>query len=78
MGRPSKTQDLQTFAGRVGARIRMLREARKMTVDEVSKKAGVPAPTWYHWEFGRHVSIHRLPEIAKALGSKVRLLLPDE
>ena len=76
VGRPSKPQDETTFAGRVGAIIRQKRLKKKLAVEEAAKRAGVPAPTWYHWESGRHLPLDRLPTIAKVLGCSVRTLLP--
>lgn len=78
MGRPARENDLTTFAGRVGAEIRRRREKAKVTAEDTAAAAGVPLPTWYHWEAGRHLKLQRLPEIAAALGCKVRQLLPDE
>ena len=78
MPRPANPPDLSTFAGRLGASIRARRERAKLTVDEAASAASVPVPTWYNWESGRHVSLERLPEIAKALGCSVRLLVPEE
>jgi predicted transcriptional regulator len=50
----------------------------KRTAPEAAQAAGVPLRTWYAFEQGRSLNIEQLPRIAKALGCKVRLLLPDE
>lgn len=77
-GRTPKEPDLTTFAGRVGAGIRARRERLKKTGDEAAAEADVPRATWYAWESGRSLTLQQLPRIAKALGCKVRALLPDE
>jgi len=77
-GRPAKEQDTSTFIGQIGAEIRRRRERAKLTVVEAAAAAGVPAPTWYHWEAGRYLPLDRLPAIAGALGCKVRMLIPAE
>jgi transcriptional regulator with XRE-family HTH domain len=75
-GRPSKPQNETLFAGRVGAIIRRKRVQRKLSVEQAAELAGVAAPTWYHWEAGRHLPLERLPAIAAALKCSVRTLLP--
>lgn len=67
-----------TFAERVGAKIRAKREAKKLSAEAAAEAAGIPKPTWYHFEAGRHLRLERLPAIAAALGCKVRSLIPDE
>jgi hypothetical protein len=32
-------------------------------VEEAARRAGAPAPTWYHWEKGRHLPLERLPDV---------------
>jgi transcriptional regulator with XRE-family HTH domain len=76
-GRPAIDRD-DTFVARVGAMIRAKREAKKMSVAEAADAAEIPAPTWYHFEAGRHLRLERLPAIAAALKCKVRVLIPDE
>lgn len=77
-GRPPKAPDETTFLGRIGAEIRKRREKKRLTVPEAADAAGAPVPTWYQWESGRHLKLTRLPDIAAALGCKVRMLIPDE
>jgi len=77
---------MSTYTGRVAARIRQLREAAKITVqqfaDRVSESAGerVSVATAYAWENGHSTpNIKMLPHIAKALGlAKARNVLPNE
>lgn len=77
-GRPPNKPNLSTFPARVGASIRARRERLKKSGDDAAAVAGVPRATWYAWEAGRSLTLQQLPRIAKALGCKVRLLLPDE
>jgi len=76
MARPTKPVDQSTFAGQVGARIRARRWRQKLTVQAAAELAGMPAPTWYHCEDGRHLALDRLPAIAAALECTVRSLIP--
>lgn len=79
MTRPPKEIDQQTYAGRVAAEIRRRRVKKKLGVDQVAARAGVPEQTWYGWENGRtEPPLRRLPAIAAALGCKPKQLLPDE
>ena len=77
--RPLKDIDLDhaTFAGQVGAIIRKKRLAKKLSVEEACQRAGVPRPTWYHWEAGA-IALDALPKAAKALGCSVRMLIPKQ
>lgn len=77
-GRPPNEPDLSTYPARVGAIVRARREKLKKSGDEAAEAAGVPRATWYAWEAGRSLTLQQLPKIAKALGCKVRTLLPDE
>lgn len=78
MPRPAKEPDPKTFAGQVAARVRELRLKRRMSVEEAAQRAGIPVPSWYHCESGRHLSLERLPQLAKGLGCKVRTLIPSD
>ena len=77
-GRPPNKPDLSTFPARVGAAIRARRERLKNSGDEAAAAAGVPRATWYAFEAGRSLTLQQLPRIAKALGCKVRALIPNE
>jgi len=78
MPRPTNEPDKKTFAGRLAARIRERRLALELTGEEAAKRASVPVQTWYNWERGRFVpGVDRLPAIARALGWKVREVLPS-
>jgi transcriptional regulator with XRE-family HTH domain len=76
MGRPSKSSEPIRFAGQVGAIIQRQRLKKRLSVKEAAARAGVPAPTWYHWETGRHLPLDRLPAIAAALDCSPRALVP--
>jgi len=76
MSRPPKKPDTSTLSGCVGAIIRERRIKKRLTVAEAAERAGCAAPTWYHWETGRGLSLDALPAIAAALGCKPRTLLP--
>lgn len=71
--------DESTFRGRVGAILRRRREQLGLSVAEVAESIGVATQTLYSWEQGHNpVPTDRLPNIAAALKTKVRRLLPDE
>lgn len=71
MGRARKLVDKTAFSGRVALRIRELREARQMTVEDLAERAGVTVNNLYAWESHRRVpSIDVLAKLAKALGCK--------
>jgi len=76
--RPRKEIDLSTYEGRFAARLKELREKRKLTVEELAEKSGIPDKTLYRWESaGSAPTIDRFPELAQALKIKVRNLLPE-
>ena len=76
--RPRKTIDTSTYTGRFAARLKELREKKKLTVEELAEKSGIPVQTLYCWEsMSRTPAIDRFPELAKALGVKVRFLMPN-
>ena len=77
--RPSKAVNLDSYSGRFAARLRELRLKRKLTVEELSEKSGIPVQTLYCWESAtRTPAIDRFPELAKALKVKIRFLMPEE
>jgi len=78
MSRARKEVDTSTFVGRFAVRLRSLREKKKMTVEELAEKSGIPSPTLYRWESGTSApDIETFPNLAKALEIKVRTLLPE-
>lgn len=77
--RNRKEIDVSTYTGRFAARLKMLREKKKMNIDQLAEAAGVPSRTLYHWEAGnRSPSIENFPELAEALGVTVRTLMPEK
>jgi len=74
-----KEPDTETYAGRVAARLRMLREKAGLTPQEVADKMGVTIYTVYSWERGHTFpQVEQLLLLANVLGLKsTRTLLPD-
>ena len=71
--------DDSIYSGRFAARLRALREKAGLTVEDLVTATGIPRGTLYNWEAGiRMPPIDMFPILAKALGVKVRTLLPDE
>lgn len=79
VGRNTSAEDLSTYSGKIGARIRKRREQLAITVEDFANTLGVKLPTIYHWEAGRNpVPVNLLPSIASALSTSVHRLLPKE
>jgi DNA-binding XRE family transcriptional regulator len=79
VGRSTSAEDLSTYSGKIGARIRKRREQLAITVEDFANKLGVKLPTIYHWEAGRNpVPVNLLPDIAAALSTSIHRLLPKE
>ncbi|MFB6320792.1 helix-turn-helix domain-containing protein [Saccharicrinis sp. FJH54] len=84
MGRPPKEPDLTTYAGRLGARLRALREERGWSVEEAAAalrgaSVDVTDKTVRNWERGDNTpTIDKLPGIAATFGVSVDALLPTE
>lgn len=79
VGRGRIEPDLETFAGRLGARLRGLREKSGKTVDEVATALGVSIQTVYAYEIGtRDMPTSLIPKYATTLGVSVRSVLPTE
>jgi len=76
MNRPQKPVDESALAGKVGARIKVQRLKKRLSVLEAAGHAGVSATMWNSWEDGRRLPLDRLPAIAAALGCSVRSLMP--
>ena len=71
MARPKKPIDTTIYTGRFAARLTMLREKKKLTIEEVAAKLGVQASAVYHWENGRaSPNLADMPRIAEALELK--------
>lgn len=79
-----KLPDKSTYSGRFAARVRQLRKASGMTVEDVSlalRKIGIKASTAtvYHWENGRNEpSLDTLPFLARVLKCSIHELLPGK
>ena len=79
MARPRKEVDTSTYPGRFALRLKALREKTGMSVDELAEESGIPRTTLFNWESSiREPLIGQLPQLAKALGVKVRTLLPEK
>ena len=78
--RPRKQIDTSTYSGRFAVRLRELRDKAGMTVPELAKKTGIPESTLQAWELENRqpTIIERLPELAEALKTTPRNLLPKE
>ena len=78
--RPRKTIDTSNYEGRFAARLKELREKKKMTAEELSERIGVTVNTVYHWEKAHSFpKCAQLPILAEALKLKnVRLLFPEK
>jgi DNA-binding transcriptional regulator YiaG len=77
VGRNTSAEDLSTYSGRVGARIRKRREAVGVSVDELADACGVTVQTIYAWEAGRNaINLNALPLIAAKIKSSPHKLLP--
>ena len=77
--RPRKTIDTSTYEGRFAARLRELRLKRKLTIEELSEKTGIPDKTLYRWEAAVSVPpLDTIPLLAEALKLKnARLIFPE-
>lgn len=77
MARPSQEPNPHpaSVSEYVAAEVRRRRLAKGLTGDACAERAGVPIPTWYHFESGK-ITLDRLPAIAAALGCSIRSLLP--
>ena len=83
-GRPPKEPDTATYAGRFAARLRVLRERKGWTVEELRDRlgeAGLTASeaTVRRWERGDGLpSIADLPAFAAAFEVRPRTVLPQD
>lgn len=82
MGRPAKPINETTYAGRFAARLRALREKRRMTGEAMASAitaAGFPCSirTYYDWESGRtQPMLDAIPAIALATRCSARSVFP--
>lgn len=76
MSRSQKDPDMDTYSGRVAARIRNLREEAGLTVEEVVTKMEkhgyqTTVQTFYKWENGmRKIHLDAIPAFAKTIKLK--------
>ncbi|MFH5806044.1 helix-turn-helix domain-containing protein [Alienimonas sp. DA493] len=83
-GRPPKEPDTTTYRGRLGARLRSLREGQGWSVEELRDRleaAGldVTVRTLNGWESGSSSpTVEKYPTIAATFGVTVHGLLPAE
>ena len=75
-----KEPDTRFYAGRLAARLRMLREKAGYTPQEVAEAVGVKSlRTIYDWESGNsQPQITQLPVLAEIYGIKIRTILPEK
>lgn len=77
--KPKKEVDTSTYTGKFAARLTMLRKKAGLSVEELSEKSGIPKRTLYAWESTENQPlIGQLPQLAEALGIKIRTLLPEK
>lgn len=71
VGRKRSKVDSSTYAGKIAARLRELREAKGLTVAELSDKTGIGLMRLYSYEsHKRKIDPDSYPTLAKALGCK--------
>lgn len=75
-----KEPDQETYSGRCGARIRMLRERNGLSAQDLAELCGVSYRAVYNWEAGKaDPKFEYLPIMAKAFGLKApRAVLPKD
>lgn len=79
-----KEPDTSTYSGRVGKKIRELREAKNLTLKDVVERLNaldveIKLAAYSHWELGqRQIDWDAIPAIAECLGVSIRKLLPEE
>lgn len=77
--RKRKQVDESTYVGRFATRLRKLREEKKMSVEGLAEKSGIPRTTLYNWESAiRAPSIEMFPELCDALEVSIRKLMPPK
>ena len=68
---------LSPLVKKLASRIRELRRAKEMTVEEAARKYGCSRRWWVSLEQGQNVSVDTLARIAKVLGAKAGDLIQD-
>lgn len=70
-GRQRSDVDESTYSGRLAVRVRMLREAKGLTVESLADKLGCTVAALYTYEQGtRGIPLDLCPKLAKVLGCK--------
>lgn len=78
MGRKRKDVDTSTYSGRVAARLRLLREDRKLTVKKMAKRLGITPTAYYYYESNDYdVPLNSVPKICRILGVTVSDFFPE-
>ena len=78
------TPDESTYSGRIGKRIRDLREAKRITLKEMVELLAdhgveVSVTSLSHWEIGRaKIHLDAMPAIALCLGVDTHKIMPKE
>lgn len=74
-----KEPNMETFAGRFAARLRELRERAGLSRADVANAVGVAPSAISNWENAiSFPSVEKFPQIAAALKTSVRNVLPKE
>ena len=78
MSRKRKEVDTSTYGGRFAVRLKMLREKKKMTIEELAELTGIPQTTLYRWENGDRCPVNeQVFLVTEALEIKPSRLLED-
>lgn len=84
VGRKKKEPDLSTYSGRVAARLRALREGKRLSPEDMVDRLGergirLTITSYYRYESGTHsLPLDYLPDVAHVFGMTVRAFLPPE
>lgn len=69
VGRKRVETNDKTYAGRLAARVRELRDERGWNMERLSAATGIPADTLYGYENGRReIPLDALPLLSRAFG----------
>jgi DNA-binding XRE family transcriptional regulator len=76
--RPLKMSKTATaFRREIAKRIRSLRQAQGLTLNEAAERAGVSFKTWHRWERAESLTIDSLPKIARAIKADYHRIVPN-